>query len=168
MSEQIELMQPAIDRIEIKLARESVSLRHAAMRVLGRMLNFIEEDRLSGIARMVDNRHLQLPDVEKAFNSWATSAGAKSFRYFLAIVDNMAESRRVTSAARRPFTPPKQEPPNQKFFGDEREAEQFTSFLIDQDVPSREFRADGRICIHAPNAQALYLTFLKTRMPDHV
>ncbi len=163
MSEQIDLMQSAIDRIEINIAHESVSLRRATMRVLGRMLNFIEEDRLSDIARAIDDKRLQLSDVEQAFGSWATSSGAKSFRYFLAIIERKTESRKVARANNRPFVPPERNSPNQKFFDDQHAADEFVNYLIDEDVPSREFHTAGRICIHAPNAESLYETYIRSR-----
>lgn len=157
---QTEITQPLIDSVEVKLARETMTIRQAAIRVLGRMLNFIEEDRLTNIARMIQDRRLQTTDLESAFSSWATSSGAKSFRYFLAIIERKTTTRKVEESGKRP--PPRSQTPNGKPFENAADANAFIVYLIDNSIDWGEQKRDGVYYVYAPNVESLYQTYLRS------
>lgn len=159
MNTQTELMQPAIDRLEIRLAGEAMTLHQASIRILGRMLNFIEEDRLSDVARMLEDHRIQTADIEAAFNSWATSSGAKSFRYFLAIIERKTDQRKQHTASQRPAPQSPAGSANEITFADPAEADSFQTFLILEEIAFREVRRDGACFVYAPNVKALYATY---------
>jgi hypothetical protein len=156
---------PAIDRIELNIAGQKVTTRQAAMRILGRMLNFVEEQLLNHVAMMVDDRRMMKEDLERALTSWATSRGSKSVRYFMAIIDKSLEARKTEAGMRARAEARKHEEikdtDKAKVFHDGCDADLFLDFLKKNGVPCRHGVDPGSkaYLVYADNVQELFKTY---------
>ena len=150
---------PAIDRIYVSVAGRSATLRQHATWITGTGINFVEEEALNRVARMVDEQEVLGADVERALSSWATSSGKKAIRYFLAIIEHLMDDKKTRLANGRKASYDPDLERGKKLFDDKEEAGQFVAWLKGQGIKGWTGR-DG-LLVGADNVHELYKTFEK-------
>ncbi len=95
-----------IDRLEITLAGQRMSIRQAAMRILRRpFLNFGQEYMLLSFVKMSAEKKLSVQDLNQAFDKWTTSRGADSMNYLQGIVRKIVDENERQRLMHRTPTP---------------------------------------------------------------
>lgn len=165
-----------IDKFKVTLGGEEMSLRQAGHRLLHEpSLNFLEERKLLGLVKLIEERKFTRTDLETALESWGLSRGKSSMNYFLAIIDRMLEEKKRYQLQHRPHESRTNRTDEKKIktFDDDYEAEQFADFLRSQDVPHRYGRDPGsrQSVVYADNVHQLYKTFERlsnsSNLPSH-
>lgn len=152
---------PALDRLELNIAGKTVTVREAAVRILGRMINFVEEEQLNLVAAMVDDSRLQKPDLERAITSWATSRGSKSVKYFIAIIDKISDdSKRRSANDRKPTLP-------EIVIEDKQEAARFLNWLKERHYKGRVGARGAATVFEAQEITSWYSRFRQDAIKEN-
>ncbi|MCL5266689.1 MAG: hypothetical protein M1469_01120 [Bacteroidetes bacterium] len=155
----------ALDRLVLKVAGREGTLRQHATWITGMGINYVEEQALNEVAKMVESQRLLATDVERILWKWATSGGKKALRWFLVVIEKIAEEKKTHVAnVRKATSNPSAELGDQKAFTDKQEAALFITYLKCQSVhgwisPSGTDKVVGG----APNIHELYKTFMSSR-----
>lgn len=165
------LPPPPLDRIELNVSGRAGSLRQHAIWITGKNINYIEEQALNRIAKLIEDRALLPADVERALYSWGVSSGKNSLRYFLAIIDRLMDSAKVHSMQRRAaeVKTSNRDDGKVKKFNDHYVGEQFAEFLEKQGVRHRAGVnvSTGTLDVWADNVESLYRTYEKSLEKSH-
>ncbi len=158
-------MLPPIDRIYFNIAGRSATLRQHATWIMNAGINFVEEEALNRVARMVEQQRLMATDVERILTWWALSDAKKKVSAFLAVIEKVADEKKAHIAnARKATSNPSADLDDQMTFSDKEEAAQFITYLKAEGVHgwTRPFGPD-KVIVGAKNVHDLYKTFLNSR-----